>query len=154
MVCVCSAGPAPSGAAIQVVTQFGAAAAKPQANDNKATAANRIQQADFIDASHGCQKSGPVYGRRIIKSTAKSAYWVCWPGMPAGEEASAGVEPGDAVRGPMQHIEDLLAEPLVRWIVVIAGLSQIAGIGVFFHTMWSRIRPVGSQVREARGERF
>lgn len=42
----------------------------------------------------------------------------------------------------------------LRWVVVVSGLAQIAGIGVFFHTMWSRIRPAGSQGREARGERF
>jgi len=35
-----------------------------------------------------------------------------------------------------------------------AGLLQVAGLGVFFYTMWSRIRPVGSQTREAKGERF
>lgn len=42
----------------------------------------------------------------------------------------------------------------LRWGVVIAGFAQIAGIGLFFYTMWSRIRPVGSQAREAKGERF
>jgi len=42
----------------------------------------------------------------------------------------------------------------LRWAVVAAGLAQIAGIGLFFYTMWSRIRPVGSQAREAKGERF
>lgn len=42
----------------------------------------------------------------------------------------------------------------LRWVIVLAGLAQIAGIATFFHTMWSRIRPVGSQTREARGERF
>jgi heme/copper-type cytochrome/quinol oxidase subunit 1 len=41
-----------------------------------------------------------------------------------------------------------------RWPVVVAGLVQGAGIALFFHTMWSRIRPVGSQAREAKGERF
>lgn len=30
----------------------------------------------------------------------------------------------------------------------------IVGLGVFFYTMWTRIRPVGSQAREARGEKF
>lgn len=32
--------------------------------------------------------------------------------------------------------------------------GQAAGIGLYFWTMWSRIRPVGSHLREARGERF
>jgi heme/copper-type cytochrome/quinol oxidase subunit 1 len=42
----------------------------------------------------------------------------------------------------------------IRWLVVIASFAQIAGIGVFFYTMWSRIRPAGSRAREERGERF
>ena len=42
----------------------------------------------------------------------------------------------------------------LRWAVVLCGLAQIAGVGLFFYTMWSRIRPVGSQAREAKGERF
>jgi heme/copper-type cytochrome/quinol oxidase subunit 1 len=42
----------------------------------------------------------------------------------------------------------------LRWAIVTAGLSQIAGILLFFYTMWSRIRPAGSKTREAAGERF
>ncbi len=42
----------------------------------------------------------------------------------------------------------------LSWFVAFAGLAQILGIGTFFYTMWSRIRPLGSQVREDRGERF
>ena len=42
----------------------------------------------------------------------------------------------------------------LRWLVAMAGLLQIAAIALFFFTMWSRIRPTGSQAREARGERF
>jgi hypothetical protein len=44
--------------------------------------------------------------------------------------------------------------PALRWIVVAGGLGQIAGSAVYFWTMWPRIRPVGSQLREAAGERF
>jgi cbb3-type cytochrome oxidase subunit 1 len=43
---------------------------------------------------------------------------------------------------------------VVRWVVVLSGFAQIAGIALFFFTMWTRIRAVGSQHREARGERF
>lgn len=46
------------------------------------------------------------------------------------------------------------AEPLLGLIVVAGGLGQIAGLAVYFWTMWSRIRPVGSQLREAKGEKF
>lgn len=52
-----------------------------------------------------------------------------------------------------------LARPIsgaawLRWAVVLSGFAQIAGLLVFFYTMWSRIRAVGSQAREARGEKF
>lgn len=40
------------------------------------------------------------------------------------------------------------------WVVVGGGVGQALGLGLYFWTMWSRIRPVGSQLREARGERF
>lgn len=43
---------------------------------------------------------------------------------------------------------------VLAWIVVVGGLGQIVGLGVYFWTMWSRIRPVGSHLREAEGERF
>lgn len=44
--------------------------------------------------------------------------------------------------------------PLLGWLIVLGGLGQIAGLAVYFWTMWTRIRPVGSHVREAKGERF
>jgi heme/copper-type cytochrome/quinol oxidase subunit 1 len=40
------------------------------------------------------------------------------------------------------------------WVVVLGGLGQIVGLAVYFWTMWPRIRPVGSHLREAKGERF
>lgn len=45
-------------------------------------------------------------------------------------------------------------ETWLRALVVAASLLQVAGICVFFYTMWSRVRAVGSAVREAKGERF
>ncbi len=44
--------------------------------------------------------------------------------------------------------------PGVGWVVVAAGVGQILGLAVYFWTMWPRIRPVGSHIREAKGERF
>ena len=44
--------------------------------------------------------------------------------------------------------------PLLRIAVFAASLLQVVGIIVFFYTMWSRIRPAGSRVREQQGERF
>ncbi len=42
----------------------------------------------------------------------------------------------------------------LRAVVLAAGLGQVIGLAVYFYTMWTRIRPVGSQLREAKGERF
>ena len=42
----------------------------------------------------------------------------------------------------------------LRSIVVMGGLAQLAGIVLFFFTMWPRIRAAGSHIREAKGERF
>lgn len=42
----------------------------------------------------------------------------------------------------------------LRWLIALAGLGQVLGFGVYFWTMWPRIRPVGSHLREAKGERF
>ena len=42
----------------------------------------------------------------------------------------------------------------LAWIVVIGGIGQAAGLFLYFWTMWTRIRPVGSHLREAAGERF
>lgn len=33
-------------------------------------------------------------------------------------------------------------------------LAQVAGIVLFIYNIWSRIRPIGSHIREARGEKF
>ena len=77
---------------------------------------------------------------RYNPATATSAYWL--------------VASGTALRIAGELARDYSASPLLRWGVVISGLAQIAGIGLFFYTMWSRIRPVGSQVREAQGEKF
>lgn len=45
------------------------------------------------------------------------------------------------------------SQPL-RWVVLLAGVAQLIGFGIYFFTMWTRIRPVGSHIREAKGERF
>jgi heme/copper-type cytochrome/quinol oxidase subunit 1 len=77
---------------------------------------------------------------RYSPRAAEAAYWLLAVGT------------GARVVGEL--LRPAVGAPWLRWAVVLTGLAQIAGILVFFHTMWSRIRPVGSQVREARGERF
>jgi hypothetical protein len=40
------------------------------------------------------------------------------------------------------------------WVLLAGGTAQGVGLMLYFWTMWTRIRPVGSHLREARGERF
>ena len=46
------------------------------------------------------------------------------------------------------------AHPVLAITVLIGGLGQVVGLLLYFWTMWSRIRPLGSRAREAAGERF
>ena len=71
---------------------------------------------------------------------AEVAYWLLAPGT-AGRIAAELLRPA------------VTAAPM-RWAVVLFSVAQVAGVGVFFFTMWSRIRPAGSQSRETKGERF
>ena len=78
--------------------------------------------------------------QRYAPKLAEAAYWLVTIGTAArvaGELARTGS-----------------GATWLRAGVVLAGAAQAAGVALFFFTMWSRIRPVGSQVREAKGERF
>ena len=44
--------------------------------------------------------------------------------------------------------------PELGWAVVGGAAAQVAAMGLYFWTMWTRIRPSGSHLREAKGERF
>jgi heme/copper-type cytochrome/quinol oxidase subunit 1 len=77
---------------------------------------------------------------RYSPARAETAYWLVTLGTLArvlGEVARVGTD-----------------TPALRWAIVAAGIAQAAGLVVFFTTMWSRIRAVGSATREAKGERF
>lgn len=71
---------------------------------------------------------------------AEAAYWV--------------ITLATAARVVGELARPLTAAPAVRWGIVLAGLGQAIGLLLFFRTMWSRIRPLGSKAREASGERF
>jgi cbb3-type cytochrome oxidase subunit 1 len=77
---------------------------------------------------------------RYTPALAEAAYWL--------------VTVGTATRIAGELARPYTAAMPVRAATFAAGLSQVVGLGVFFYTMWSRIRPVGSQAREARGEKF
>jgi hypothetical protein len=61
---------------------------------------------------------------------------------------------GTAARVAGELMRLAWSAPWLRMGTLLAGLLQVAGLAVFFYTMWSRIRPLGSQAREAQGERF
>jgi heme/copper-type cytochrome/quinol oxidase subunit 1 len=82
------------------------------------------------------EKDDPRYSPRL----AEVAYWLLTIG-------TAGRVLGELLRPSVAAL-------WLRWLVVLCSFAQIAGLLVFFHTMWSRIRAVGSKVREARGEKF
>jgi heme/copper-type cytochrome/quinol oxidase subunit 1 len=77
---------------------------------------------------------------RYRPALAEAAYWLLTVG-------TAGRVVGELARPHSAAV-------WLRWLVVVTGLLQIAAVLVFFYTMWTRIRAVGSQVREAKGERF
>jgi hypothetical protein len=56
------------------------------------------------------------------------------------------------VAGELAH--PLVDSPVLRWAVLACGLGQAVAILTFFFTIWTRIRPLGSHIREAGGERF
>jgi heme/copper-type cytochrome/quinol oxidase subunit 1 len=61
---------------------------------------------------------------------------------------------GTAARFIAELTRDSANGNVIRWAIVLASFSQVAALLLFFYTMWSRIRAVGSAVREAKGERF
>jgi len=78
--------------------------------------------------------------RRYNPALVEAAYWLLTVGT-----ASRVI--GELLRQPTSPLS-------LRMLIVVSGVLQIAGLLTFFYTMWNRIRPVGSQAREAKGERF
>jgi len=77
---------------------------------------------------------------RYRPKVAEIAYWLLTIG-------TAGRVIGELARATVPDL-------WLRWAVVLFSFAQIAGILLFFYTMWGRIRPLGSHLREAKGERF
>jgi heme/copper-type cytochrome/quinol oxidase subunit 1 len=82
------------------------------------------------------EKGDERYRPRVVEL----AYWV--------------LTVGTAARIAGELARTLSTEVWLRALVVAAGFTQIVGILIFFYTMWTRIRSVGSRAREASGERF
>jgi len=77
---------------------------------------------------------------RYRPALAEAAYWL--------------VTVGTAARVLGELARPAVGAAWLGWTIIASGLAQVAGIVVFFFTMWKRIRGLGSQAREARGERF
>lgn len=46
------------------------------------------------------------------------------------------------------------ADEIIKYVLSFSSIFQVAGIILFFISMWGRIRSVGSHLREAKGEKF
>ena len=77
---------------------------------------------------------------RYRPERAEAAYWILLV-------ATAARFVAEASRAWIDH-------GAVGWIVVLGGGGQVVGLAIYFWTMWGRVRPVGSHIREAKGERF
>lgn len=77
---------------------------------------------------------------RYSPALAEAAYWT--------------VTAGTAIRIAGELLRLRGDGIVLRSAVVASGLAQAIGLGLYFHTMWPRIRAAGSALRESRGERF
>ncbi|HEY4131994.1 MAG TPA: cbb3-type cytochrome c oxidase subunit I [Gemmatimonadaceae bacterium] len=77
---------------------------------------------------------------RYRPAVAEAAYWL--------------LTVGTTMRIAGELVRPATSALAVRWTVVLGGFGQILGLVLFFYTMWSRIRGLGSGLRESKGERF
>lgn len=42
----------------------------------------------------------------------------------------------------------------IHYLIAANSFLQVVAMSLFFYSMWGRIRPVGSHIREAKGEKF
>lgn len=78
--------------------------------------------------------------RRYRPGRVAAAYWILLSGTAA------------RFLGELAH--SWIDSAWLGWAVALAGILQVVGLLLYFWAMWPRIRPVGSHLREAGGERF
>ncbi len=59
-----------------------------------------------------------------------------------------------ALRFIFQVSANFFLSEILRILIAVCSILQVIAIILFFYSMWGRIRPVGSQYREAKGEKF
>lgn len=61
---------------------------------------------------------------------------------------------GTGLRFIFQVTSNFMISDLLRILIALSSIIQVVAMMLFFYSMWGRIRPVGSQYREAKGEKF
>lgn len=61
---------------------------------------------------------------------------------------------GTSLRFIFQVAANFLVSDLIQYLIAISSALQVVAMILFFYSMWGRIRPVGSHIREAKGEKF
>ena len=61
---------------------------------------------------------------------------------------------GTSFRFIFEVIDSYFTLNFFNYIIVLSSTLQITAAIIYVYTMWGRIRPLGSQFREAKGERF
>jgi hypothetical protein len=61
---------------------------------------------------------------------------------------------GTIFRFIFEVIDAYVTISILNSIIVFSSTLQITAIIIYAYTMWGRIRPLGSQFREAKGEKF
>lgn len=58
------------------------------------------------------------------------------------------------IRFIAEVINGYLQDDISTVIMTLASLGQVFSFILFFYSIWGRIRPVGSHIRESKGEKF
>ncbi len=61
---------------------------------------------------------------------------------------------GTSLRFIFQVIANFVYAELLHYSIAGSSFLQVVAMSLFFFSMWGRIRPVGSHIRESKGEKF
>ncbi|MBI5403402.1 MAG: hypothetical protein HY959_08355 [Ignavibacteriae bacterium] len=61
---------------------------------------------------------------------------------------------GTVLRFIFEVTDAYITIAFLNFVIVAASSLQITAVIIYAYTMWGRIRPLGSQFREAKGEKF
>lgn len=61
---------------------------------------------------------------------------------------------GTSLRFIFQVTANFVYAEWIHYSIAISSILQVIAMILFFYSMWGRIRPVGSHIREAKGEKF